>query len=280
MAEYLERGVLESECDQLERSVRFERLASEAEIDTQRPGSEKNPDKTIYGQLRYYGWLSRLHARGTHKQSEMAREKADALILAAYEEKPEPVQLVRPVDGRTEVLVYPKSFSALLDAGVCDRRIAQCTAIRDVMLRQPKPGDRAYAEQAERAYRHFSRTFIWIATHPGAGVPYDWDAPDPAPPEWTALLDSRDVIGIIQAFIAVNLLAMKALDILTHPDPITDGGVRPTWSEWFAGMAKEMNTDPKHLMRNRSFVGLLAAQGVAAETQRKAMRKADSARGN
>jgi hypothetical protein len=276
MIEVVSRAVLEAEATVFERSIRMDKLATEAELSPWRPGGERNPDESILGVLRWYGKLRQFHARAEGRQVATSRDQADATLLDALQETPEAVTLRSPVDGRDSLAVHPKGFSALLDCRLCERRIEQFTATAQFL----EATDRSAARRFDDGVRYYYALFVWITTHEGPGVPYQWHAATPEPPAWCYEVNPFDLLLVIAAHLKVNVARLQALTVLTHPDPIGKGGPRPTWSEYFASLAAEKGDDPIRFMRDRSLANLIATHALAAERQRAQMQASDAARGN
>lgn len=270
---------LKAECINLERDVLRRGLGSEAELAPFRPGKESNTARDARGWLRYYAVLNRYHARGEHEHGDEQRARADAQVLAALRDEPirvdllQPVQLLPILDEEPEppidhVYVYQKSLDALLHAHALDRQLAWLILQKDRVEQAGARGMPRASELHEKVMDAISYTYgliAWIMTSPGPPMPYTPGGKhDPEIPELIQLMHPIDIAQIANGAMKHHA-RLAALQVLLDGKNRSEGGRRPSWSQFVGTLAVEMDTDSVQIMKYRSLGSLLAAVQLNAD---------------
>lgn len=271
---------LKAECVNLERDVLRRSLASEAELEPNRPGKEKNTARDARGWLNYFRVLSRIHARGEASNSDEARARADAQVLSALRDEPIRVDLIQAVqelpiadeelpEPITHLYVYQKSLDALLHAHALDRQIAWLLLQKDRVEEAGARGMPGASELHERVAEVIAYTYglvVWIFTSSGPQMPYvpGEGKADPVLPDYVRQLHPMDVVQIANASMKHHA-RLAALQVLLDKKSRNEGGRRPSWSQFVGSLAVEMDTDSVQIMKHRSLGSLLAAVQLNAD---------------
>lgn len=299
---------LKERCAGLVSSVRNRGLASEHELERNKPGSEGNPDRTVWGWLHYHSVLHRYSERENiaagrsvrpdQRKSDAAAaagailEGDDEAFLAALAGTGRNVMLVRPIatDDRliTELTVYPKSRAALLEIHLLDEDI-QWVHTRLAHLWDANDRGVATAEQqallapAQHRIAKLQRRIVWILTH-GHGdctamCPYEPDAiGNPEEPYWLSALDEYDIARILLAHRRVNELAIAHLSAYM-PKDLEHGKAKPLvrWSTFVAATASETGRDPEVLNKRWALSKVVTEAVLSAKAKREAFEAAKAA---
>lgn len=272
---------LKAECVQLERDVLRRQLATEEEVAPYRPGKESNNQRDARGWLRYFARLHRFHARGEDSNSDEARARADAQVLAALRDEPVRVDLLQPLvllpiaDEEPEppidhLYVYQKSLDALLHAHALDRQLAWLLLQKERIEEAGARGMPRSSELLDRTTDAISYTYgliVWIMTSSGPTMPYTLDGRhDPELPAEIRQLHPVDVAQIANAAMKHHA-RLAALQVLLDRKSRNEGGKRPSWSQFIGSLAVEMGVDSVQIMKHRSLGSLLASVQLNADAQ-------------
>lgn len=270
---------LRANCVNLERDVIRRSLATEEELEPNRPGKEKNNARDAQGWLRYFAVLHRFHARGEGSSSDEARARADAQVLAALRDEPIRVDLLQPVqelpiadeeppDPIEYLYVWPKSLDALLHAHALDRQLAWLLIQKDRVEEAGARGMPRSSELHEKVTEAITYTYgllAWIMTSSGPAMPYTVDGRrDPELPDYVRQLHPADVAQIANASMKHHA-RLAALQLLLDKRSRHEGGKRPSWSQFIGALSVELNTDSVQIMRYRSLGSLLASVELSAD---------------
>lgn len=275
------RKSLGEKCRVLEGHVRHREYATDEELLAYRPGGPENPGRGTNAWVFWYAQLVRFCGR--EEVTEQEHESADAAVLDAYRNQPESVELVSLDDsGKRRVLtIHPKGLGALMECHERDWMLGWLATKLAVLRESDRP---EHLELIGRTLQEIGRQYAmlaWIASHPGAGIPYpvglaagaSTDIPEP--PEWLLQLEPIDYSNIAHAFSVVNAQRLKALDALTAADAGARDGDRPSWSVFVGSLAIQMKTSPRQLMWDTSLAELLAAIRSHSHAEKEAREKAE-----
>lgn len=270
---------LRDQCTTAEFTLRSLDPATRDFIEAWRPGGAENPSEDAFAWLGFFRVLHREVAvrEQTPARAQTGAPAEDAIVTAALANEPVrvPASVVDESGNRCEFLVYPKSFSALLhlmgrDAclGLLARDVARIAVVGS-------------AEQLDAHVRaldemdYQQRVCAWIVCTAGPGLPFDWAAATPVPPEWTRSLDSSDFMALIGGHQRVNRERLAYLRALIEPDDGESPTVkRPSWAVLFATLGTEFRERPENLMRDRSLAELLAQLRLSSAAKKEAMEAA------
>lgn len=262
---------LRGQCKYLEDAVRSERVVDDDTLAAGRPGARGNPRRDLWGWVKWYGtlraYLDRTAQRGA---PDVAAERMAAAALAR---KPLVVEGAPGPDGQPRrFAVHPKGYAAHEVIHEHDLVLAwlngQSYRLHGSSLDQRF--DLARQVAVERAYQ--VALLCWIATHPGAWLPYDpFAAPRPEVPAEYFTLEELEILRIQQAFVHVNVGRGAALQQLVAP-PKEDGtpGHR-SWAVFHASMGQQLGVPVESLMRDRTVAELIAQAYLAAGAEREAI---------
>lgn len=267
---------LKSDIDTLERVVVRLRLITPEEQTANKPGGEDNADLGYAGHLRYLIVLNRRHAKlelDAQRDSEMAD---DATVLAALNETPLRIELPKSDGMPEEVFVYPKSFHALVDVHTRDYLLGWLVSRAAKLKQRGTAQDADLLMRVQREITFQYSIIIWVATHPGPGLPYDdvLNADRLIVPKWIMLLDPLMMYHVFRKYMTVNVRRLHAVSSLVPPQEEASVSSRPRWSIFFGTLANERNDSATRLMRDRSLGSLMAEVSLAAGAHREAMEKA------
>jgi hypothetical protein len=270
---------LKAECITLERDVLRRTLATEQELAPFRPGKESNTQRDARGWLRYFARLHRFHARGENSDSDEARARADAQVLAALRDEAIRVDLLQPItllpiaDEEPEspidhLYVYQKSLDALLHAHALDRQLAWLILQKERVEEAGARGMPRSSELLDKVMETISYTYgliVWIFTSAGPAMPYALNGKtDPVLPPEIVQLHPLDVAQIANAAMKHHA-RLAALQVLLDRKSRRDGGRRPSWSQFIGSLAVEMGVDSVQIMKHRSLGSLLASVQLNAD---------------
>lgn len=267
---------LRAECTNLERAVIAQGLATADALAPHRPGGSENSGKDARAWLRYYAVLHRKHARVELEAQRDIRTRADAAVLQALRDEPVRVELVTPVpleDGveTSTLLVYQKSLDALLQVHALDRQIAALLVQQERVesaAARGMPGAATLQERILEAIGYAYQLLAWILTTPGPAMPYELTPRgDPEPPAYVKALNPIDypqIAGAAQQHHA----RLAAVQALIDQRPVSDGGKRPSWSQFIGSLAIELDEDAVQLTKFRSLATLLATVQLDADAKR------------
>lgn len=263
-------------------------VATEDDLLAWWPGGASNPKRDTKAWARCYGqyraWIERRDfLRGDRSSVTGASQRPaidDAAVMAALADEP---QVVALRDGGT-VTVYPKSWATL-----ARMRALQAASewVLDRLALVERHGDAAALAKLPdmvEASTALTRHLVWIATHPGAGLPYApaaVGADAPTPPAAIDAWHPVDLFAVLQAFHAVNYARMAVLSAYLDGAKADDAAdaQRPRWAEFFVGATEPTRETLEALIGDRSVVSVLARVAIAADTQRRAMADAKAKAG-
>jgi hypothetical protein len=257
---------LQQKCQEVREAWVTRGVCTDAEVAAYWPGGEDNPYPvdTLEAWAHAYFNLGRFGARDERKTQD---PWADLTGAAALMSEPSPVVLA---NGET-VHAYPKSFSALHHLARCEERINWALAHKAAIAPPVNEEQAAILDTLDHITDVLQRVQVWIVTHPGPGVPYDWSRwpwqQRLETPTWVDELSATDIVQIGVAHTVVNWLRLRALDMLT--EPAERSRVTAGWSTFFASIAAEKGLEPDVLMRDRSLVALMSTSSLAADIYRK-----------
>lgn len=263
----------------LEQSVRAASTATPAQLDAARPGGAENPDRSAMGLLYYFGALSRWHAMGPSVPTKHSMRWDSAAMddlraaLAA-----EPITIV--MDSGRKVAVHPKGEHALHRVALASLSCEWITVQRLTLHEaETTPQTLEALRKAIEAEAMLTAEFVWIVTHPGAGLPFSDDAQwEHDAPAWIREeLTPFDIIAIRRAHLEVNLLRINAISERSRH--LAGGGSEAIPLASFLGvMSNELQVQPEVLVRQWSLGAIFGSSLAKWEAQERAKRKADDER--
>jgi hypothetical protein len=236
-------------------------LASEVEVSAVWPGGKENRAKGHAGWIECYASLKSFTRRiefKQHQQADASLRIAD-VVKAAAMRTPVPVML-----SVGEHLVHPKSIWALSWLDGLDGVTTGMTELLNAASEFEDPETlRMFAPIATALA---FRTWAWILTHEGVGLPFGDNNEPIDPPEWTEKLLAEDYLALFIAhrrlhFDAIALMA-SAMGSDTGPEKsrLGLGG--------FLTGTGEASIEPSHIARRWSLPESVASGLGAHETQR------------
>jgi hypothetical protein len=272
--------VLQTRCALLERSVLKQSTTSPEKLAAQRPGGAENPDTSAMGWLSYLQWLSTEFGRGPMvPQSTSLRWSAQASDDLRTALAAEPITL--QLESGREVAVHPKSLHALSRVAhgqLClEWLIAHRVAVEDAP--DPTAAHLALHRQAVDAEAVLVAEFVWIATHPGPGLPWDDNEGPTLPPAWTRdEITPGDVLRLQAAFAEVNLARVSTLSARVRA--LIGGGASDAapLASFLGIVASEHGVRPEEIARTWSVAGAFAATLARLEVTERARIDADAKR--
>lgn len=269
------REVLVQRCQQLEMSALHHQHVTREEMDTKRPGGSGNPDTSATGWLSYLCDLHRWHATamsGAVVQREMPRfteQDAEDLRKSQLEE---PLYLTLSDGGKRGV--FPKGSYALHRLRTIELYLAWLMPHRLVLEAEEKtPPMREALEASINAQQELQCQYLWIATHPGAGVPWtDFSVWQHTPAAWTQSHTGVDFMTVVGAHHEVNYSRNNVISARTHALAGLAQGEPMTQESFNAIMAKELSVPS---VRELSLTVSQCALYAMAHEQWMAQRRAD-----
>ena len=263
---------LRHECAELRELCAAKGYASDDELAAYWPGGTENPARDADAWIYCYSQLARFLGRRelVERTREAAREQLEGAVRAAAAAQPEAVPLSVGLHR-----VYPKSAHALwfLDAlgQLCGPLAADALAVLESVpdaVRDQVPWPSLVTSLAVR-------TWAWILTTPGPGLPFADDATDATPPAWTEQLLPQDLLVLDRAHRQVNA---ERLRILASAFPqTTDGaGSRLGVAGFLAGYASEHGARASEIVRLWSLGEVFAGAIAQVEAQQLAEARADA----
>lgn len=273
---------IRAECKTLEAAVRARHLASEADLEAERPGSPANPDPGPRGWLRFYGTLRTWHERQAATAGPATADGGiEAAILRAVTERPETVTLSSLDEhGQPRVVqCYPKSHRALLVLHTRD--VCYSAACREFRRLQEHGGPEHLAlleRVAERMTEQLLQV-VWAITHPGPWLPFDpWSTAE-TPPAWLSLLAPLDLVAILLGHKRVNHDQLDYLSQLvgglTPPDLRPEPGLLG-FGAWIVQISEATGVPLEVVERDRTLTAELARLWVRAKGHEAAKAAADA----
>lgn len=261
---------LRAECRELRGLCAAKALATEEELAAYWPGGAENDlggaDAWIYA----YSQLARFLGRREllERTRETAREALEGAVRAAAAAQPEPVSLT--IGARA---VHPKSAYALEWLTALDRTVAAIAGLlveaSDAVREHPS----VVLPHAARALA--VRTWAWVLTHSGPGLPWDDESSPIDPPDWTGALAPEDLLLLDRAHRHVNA---ERLRIMAAAFPASEDGSESTsrlaLGGFLAGYAHEHGQQPSDIVRRWSLGEVFAASIAASEAHRQAEARA------
>lgn len=261
------KSSLVDRCERFRASVRHLKLATEEEIEDSWPEDGERAKKgewiKCYGDLRSY--LRR------KEWMDPDSEHAESELLAALRDEPETVQLITGA----ELSVHPKSHDALrwfefhgwlvqwLDTNVSAmERRADAGELDPERVPEPV----TVLEAARRELSLQLALFVWAATHPEPGLPWEpasrqlWGSPADGPPSEFLDLPTVDVFRLNAAFLRVNLRGLAYLRKLNEG---SKNGRRSSWDVFFSQRAKQVGRPSRYLMMDVSLCSQLTEASLA-----------------
>lgn len=261
---------LQEFCQQYRQSLLVRGHASVEEVRDAWPGSEENPDLTIWGWIRCYGSLRVFLGRIQPKDVEGDRATREALVVAALSDAPEVVTLIG-TDAAGEprtMTVYPKSDVALREVHNRNRCLATLVDDAEVLRNDDSLETIELLLRVSEEQSYLQRLITWIIATPGPGLPYPERTRAPELPPELADLTTLDYYLLVEAFQKCNVLRLAAL----HDSK--SSARRPDWAVFFASVAGELGTTTPQLMRDHSLASVLAAAAERARGHDEAMARA------
>jgi hypothetical protein len=260
---------LRAECRELRELCAAKSLATDEELAAYWPGGVENDLVGADAWIYCYSQLARFLGRREllERTRETARAELEGAVRAAAAALPEPVALTTGPRA-----VHPKSAYALEWLTALDRTVAaiavQLVEASDVVREQPS----VVLPHAARALA--VRTWAWVLTHPGPGLPWDDESSPIDPPEWTAALAPEDLLLLDRAHRQVNA---ERLRIMAAAFPASEDGSEPSrlaLGGFLAGYAHEHGQQPSDIVRRWSLGEVFAASIAASEAHRQAEARA------
>lgn len=273
---------LRQRCSDLRATLLQARLATEPELDAYAPGGRENREPGIGGWIYCYASYVGMARREETPEERTRREDAEAAVLAALRDEPEPVELVQCEQGgapRT-LHVYPKSFHALCHLTARDRELLKLSVAAHVLSDSGLEENAQWGRELFAEISYQNQVMVWAVTAEGPGLPFPDTEPRPDPPAWTAALDPGDVIRVLRAHQLVNGKRIGLIgDLLSRGQ---DGGRRrgPGWATLAASAASELGVPSRTLLRDHALAGWLAQLSLAAEAKAAALEEARGSAGH
>ena len=255
---------LRAECATLDRAVRSAGLATEEYLAKHQPGGEDNPAEDVYGWLRFYAVLHRVHARG-EIQPDMAHARNDATVLDALRNEPiMVVPLNADSDGKPQsIFVYPKGLDALLHVHALDLQLAWMLAQKEILEAEASAASLNMIQYVMDTMAYTYQLLCWVVTSKGPEMPYAVENDHPEIPQYVLDLSPWDVVRICQAH-QEHLTRLGVLSTLLDAKSQRESGKRPSWSMFVGTMAVELGESSITLMKHRSLAELLAIARIHA----------------
>lgn len=270
---------LRQRCTDLRATLAQAGLATPDELDAYWPGGRENREESPGDWIYCYASFVRIAGREETPAERVRREDAEAAVLAALRDDPEPVELIAPgPDGGPAFRsVYPKSFDTLCHVSARDRELLRLAAAAQVLTESSLPElvERGRAVYEEISYQ--TRVLVWIVTHPGPGLPWADDVVRPEPPDWTLVLDPADIIRLVRAHQRVNGTRIGLISDLMAKGQ--GRGKGPGWATLGAMGASDLGVSSRVLLRDWSLAGWLAQLLLTAEAKAEAHARATGAGG-
>ena len=281
-----------AECGLLAEHLVREQAVSDADVKAHTPGGANNPDKGADGWRSFDRWLQRRHAVMVHEQEKQGGNFSDAddmTLVDILRGAPEAVTCVaRESDEENSppmrVMVYTKSFHALMEVAQIDKALAWLAAHLDRLcttdqVTEAKSLDLMVRIMPEMALLY--QRLAWIVTHPGCGLPYPDDQTAPTPPVRFQRLDAKDFMRINAAHHRVNELNLRAVRNLISKESGGTTTDRPSWTVFFGAASEALKVRPETLMRDWSLAEALLMYRTANHAKAQAMEnaKADAEKG-
>lgn len=265
---------LRQRCADLRATLAETGLATPAELEEYWPGGRENREVAPGDWIYCYASYVRMGGREETPAERVRREDAEAAVLAALRDEPEPVELIAaaPDGGPAFRSVYPKSFDTLCHLTARDRELLKLAAAAHVLTERPLP---ELAECGRAVYDEISyqtRVLVWIVTSEGPGLPWPVEEPRPEPPAWTLALDAADILRIIRAHQRVNGTRISLIGELLARGQ--GRGKGPTWTTLGAMGASELGVSSRALLRDWSLAGWLAQLLLTADAKAEAHKRA------
>lgn len=261
-------------CERMEKHVRSRDLATEDELEEYRPADEQDEaTKTEWWQ-----YLCQLHRfLGREHWMPKKSDEAEAEILKALKEEPEPVHLLstsRPerITEEGRVLVYPKGLSALqwldhrdttLEWLAQRKKILQTMCEDETVLQTSIESPWQVLEEINEAIDRQLACMAFAVTREGPH--FDGQDPDNPPEEWFHI-DAVDIMRIHRKHVEVNAERLTLLPYLTGPSGGDDDSGRASWSVFIAQAAKQQGEVAQKVMKNQSLASLLAQTNLSQPT--------------
>lgn len=277
---------LKQKCAGLVSSVRNRGVASEHEIEKNRPGGEGNPDRSIWGWLHYHSVLHRYLERENiaagrsvrpdqrSKQGQASSPGEEEVLLSMIGNIAERVHLSTPLGedrSITDLTVEPKGLLAFVEIDALDQD-CRWLAARLVVLQEladtggASPTDLQAAQLVAQRIVELQARLVWIVTSPGSRCPYDAvREASPSVPAHLLDLDPLDLTRILITHRRVNGARTMALAPFVPKDKPSLAS--PSWSVFIAATAREIKEDPEVLLRDWSLQKIVASAALAAKAR-------------
>lgn len=267
----LSSAELESQCATLKAALQGEGVDVQR-LDRFAPGGAENAECGARAWYRYFRKLDRAHGRLEEDSGSGGRGLREgaiaATLAAALAEEPIPVQFV---DGTVRA-VYPKSYHALAWLDSLDRQhLAHAEAARVSAVLETVPDLKVFALgplQSSRAHR----TWLWILTHPGPGLPFD-ETKSAEPPRWTQSVAPEDFVKVFEAHLELHQARLRLIAQRFPSEGSSES--RLPLAGFIGALAAENGVDARLYMRVHSLGKLFATSIAAAEASREARRRAE-----
>lgn len=266
---------LRQRCTDLRETLTRAGLASDEEIELYLPGGRENREPPPGDWIYCYANLVGMLRREETPAERVSREDAEAAVLAALRDQPEPVELLATAeDGRPRVVhVYPKSFDALCHIIARDRELLKLAAAAHALTESGLPENVEWGRRVMDEISYQERVMAWILTTPGAGLPFSPET-SPAPPDDTKALEPADLLAIMRAHQRVNGARIGQVgDLLSRGRPGRRGR-GPTWATLAATAASELGVSTRVLLRDWALAAWLAQLTLTADAKAEALEQA------
>lgn len=282
---------LKNLCEPLEKVVLRLGAATVEELDPHRPGGIENDDNGVWGWKRFNDVLHRFHARVQFGNTVSEENDGDKALLQALRSEPHIIQS-RIIQGESPLLVYPKSFEALMECHKRDHLLGWLGVRYQYYYESGGAKDLEFLAQVLEEMMRQYQVLAWIVTHPKAGLPWwkedEFGNLDYAPwssdlgdiPGHIRDLDILQYLLIIRAYARVNAERLQVLRGMLSSDKPGVARIRPTWSIFFANASADLNASVKELMFNRPLAEVLATlqlRAVSAQDAREDAKKESAA---
>lgn len=248
--------------------------ATAEELDPYFPGGAENPHTGQDAYILAYGrclWaLGRVIGREQAHEESSRLPEHDLTKLKALHSEPESIELTPASADQAPrtVIVYPKSGLGLEHIGAAALIAAHLT---DQIATLEEHGDARDLEvivEARTQAGYFHRLACWIATHPGAGLPYPRGVKHPELPAEIDALNPIDYYLIAQACTRVNATRLRALDASQSSKE------RPDWPGFYVGAASELKTSVALLWETVPLAEIAATANERARIHEEARERA------
>lgn len=261
---------LRQQCRSLRTSLLDYQVATAAELEACWPGGAENALSGYDGWIECYALLKGL-ARRQERETDVSQAAREALAAAVRRAAARaPVSATLSIGTR---LVYPKSAWALWFLQSLDAVVSTVDVVAQELASLPDAVDLRGLPSLTQGLAW--RTWAWILTHDGVGLPFaEADAIDP--PTWTEQLLVEDYLALYAAHRALHLTDTSLMAGAFPPE----GGERSRLDlgGFLASYAHEHGVPPADIIRKWALPEVYASAIAAAESHRIATANAKRSR--